>query len=188
MTQARTLADFVAGTTTITGNPTFSGTVAGAGESWTKTAAQTTSGAATYTFSSIPSTVSELYVIGSQVSRGTSSSSAVIRLGDSGGLETTGYSSSIVYSYNGGFYINTVSDRAGCEFCVYDSAKNFVCHIWNTSGNKWLMQMQSHAQAGDYNWIETTVEKELSATLDRVALVDKNGTNFDGGSAQVWYK
>ena len=31
MTQARTLADFVAGTTTITGNPTFSGTVAGAG-------------------------------------------------------------------------------------------------------------------------------------------------------------
>lgn len=31
MTQARTLADFVAGTTTITGNPTFSGTVGGAG-------------------------------------------------------------------------------------------------------------------------------------------------------------
>ena len=31
MTQARTLADFVSGTTTITGNPTFSGTVAGAG-------------------------------------------------------------------------------------------------------------------------------------------------------------
>ena len=30
MTQARTLADFVAGTTTITGNTTFSGTVAGA--------------------------------------------------------------------------------------------------------------------------------------------------------------
>ena len=29
MTQARTLADFVSGTTTITGNPTFSGTVAG---------------------------------------------------------------------------------------------------------------------------------------------------------------
>jgi hypothetical protein len=31
MTQARTIADFVSGTTTITGNPTFSGTVAGAG-------------------------------------------------------------------------------------------------------------------------------------------------------------
>jgi len=32
MTQARTLADFVSGTTTITGNPTFSGTVAGASD------------------------------------------------------------------------------------------------------------------------------------------------------------
>ena len=32
MTQARTLADFVSGTTTISGNPTFSGTVSGAGK------------------------------------------------------------------------------------------------------------------------------------------------------------
>lgn len=32
MTQARTLADFVSGTTTITGNPTFTGTTVGAGK------------------------------------------------------------------------------------------------------------------------------------------------------------
>ena len=55
----------------------FTGTVSGAG-GYTKTAQTTTSGAATYSISSIPSGTSELILFGNQVDRGTSTSTAVI--------------------------------------------------------------------------------------------------------------
>ena len=82
----------------------FTGTVTGAGAAgYTKTAQTTTNGAATYTISGIPSGTSELILFGNQIDRGTSSLQGVIRLGDSGGLEDTGYNHNIVYSSSGSF-------------------------------------------------------------------------------------
>jgi hypothetical protein len=174
----------------LAGNYAFTGTVTGAGAAgYTKTAQTTTSGAATYSISSIPSGTSELILFGNQVDRGTSSQTAVIRLGDSGGLEDTGYNHSVAYSYGGSFYINTTADRTGLDFQLYDSVCNFTCHCWNTSGNKWMMRvhMASTADSTKY-WATTLCEKELSGTLDRIGIVDRNGTNFAGGTIQLWYK
>ena len=167
----------------------FTGTVTGAGAAgYTKTAQTTTNGAATYTISSIPSGTSELILFGNQVDRGTSTVQAVIRLGDSGGLEDTGYSNNIVYSSSGSFYENNVSDRAGLDFHVYDSVCNFTCQCWNITGNKWIMRCHMHTHSGTKYWLNSLCEKELSGTLDRIGIVDKNGTNFAGGTIQLWYK
>lgn len=174
----------------LAGNYAFTGTVTGAGAAgYTKTAQTTTNGAATYSISSIPSGTSELILFGNQVDRGTSSSTAVVRLGDSGGLEDTGYNHSVAYSYGGSFYINTTAERTGLDFQLYDSVCNFTCLCWNTSGNKWMMRvhMASTADSTKY-WATTLCEKELSGTLDRIGIVDRNGTNFAGGTIQLWYK
>jgi len=173
----------------LTDDYAFTGTIDGAGESWTKTAQTTTSGASTYTISGLPSDVSEIVVIGNNVDRGTSSSRAVIRLGDSGGLETTGYSYSPVYTANANsLYQNSMGDKTGLEFALYGDPTNFVCRCWNTSGNKWMMMLHSHSSSNGGYWVNSGCEKELSATLDRVGVVDLSGTNFAGGSFQLWYK
>ncbi len=168
----------------------FTGTVTGAGAAgFTKTAQTTTNGAATYTISGIPSGTSEIIVFGNAVDRGTSTNRAVIQLGDSGGLEDTGYTSMLAYSANSNqMYTNNVSDVGGLEFNVYGDPMNFVAHCWNTSGNKWMMTLTGNANSGGRYWINAQVEKELSGTLDRVGVVDRNGTNFAGGSFQLWYK
>ncbi len=167
----------------------FTGTVTGAGAAgFTKTAQTTTSGAATYTISSIPSGTSELILFGNQVDRGTSTSTAVVRLGDSGGLEDSGYTHNIVYSYGGSFYENAVSDTTGLDFHPYDSVCNFTCHCWNITGNKWIMHVHMHTHSGTKYWNTSLCEKELSGTLDRIGIVDRNGTNFAGGTIQLWYK
>lgn len=189
MSRARVLADFVGGNTTISGDPTFTGTVTGAGAAgYTKTAQTTTNGAATYTISGIASGTSELILFGNQVDRGTSTSTAVVRLGDSGGLEDSGYTHSVAYSYENTFYINAVSDRTGLDFQLYDSVCNFTCLCWNTSGNKWMMRVHMHSHSGTKYWATTLCEKELSGTLDRIGIADRNGTNFAGGTIQLWYK
>tara|TARA_Y100000385_G_C12902986_1_gene555072 strand:+ start:199 stop:756 length:558 start_codon:yes stop_codon:yes gene_type:complete len=167
----------------------FTGTVTGAGKDWTKTAQTTTNGAATYTISGIPSGTSEIIVFGNAVDRGTSSNRAVIQLGDSGGLEDTGYTSCLAYTANSNaMYMNSVADLGGLEFNVYGDPMNFVAHCWNTSGNKWMMTCTGNTNSGGRYWINAQVEKELSGTLDRVGIVDRNGTNFAGGSFQLWYK
>jgi hypothetical protein len=112
----------------------------------------------------------------------------VIRLGDSGGLEDTGYNHSVAYSYDNSFYINTTADRTGLDFQLYDSVCNFTCHCWNITGNKWIMRVHMTTHSGSKYWLATLCEKELSGTLDRIGIVDKNGTNFAGGTIQLWYK
>ena len=167
----------------------FTGTVTGAGAAgFTKTAQTTTNGAATYTISSIASGTSELILFGNQVDRGTSTSTAVIRLGDSGGLEDSGYTHSVAYSYENGFYINAVSDRTGLDFQLYDSVCNFTCHCWNITGNTWIMRVHMNSHSGTKYWATSMCEKQLSGTLDRIGVVDRNGTNFAGGTIQLWYK
>jgi|14BtaG_2_1085337.scaffolds.fasta_scaffold00431_14 hypothetical protein len=167
----------------------FTGTVSGAGKDWTKTAQTTTSGAATFTISGIPSDVTEIVVIGNAVSRGTDTAQAGVRLGDSGGLETTGYTYNVVYTANANsLYQNSVQDRDFCEFGIYDSVYNFVCRCWNTSGNVWMMTMHSHTESSGAYWVMAACQKTLSGTLDRIGIVDAGGSNFDGGTFQLWYK
>ena len=189
MSRARVLADFVGGTTTISGTPTFTGTVTGAGKDWTKTSAQSIVGVASSTITGLPSTIEEIIIFGNGVQRGTTSGNGmVIRLGDSGGLESSGYVQPPVYNSGGTYYINAAAEQTGLEVGYYDSVNNFVARCWNISGNKWKMESHAFTHTGTKYWTTSMCEKELSATLDRVAVSDANGTNFAAGTFQFWYK
>jgi|TARA_B100000242_G_C43004752_1_gene466855 hypothetical protein len=183
-----------AGTTAMTisgGTVTFSNSPSGI---LTQGTAVTTSGSAEYGFTGIPSTVTHIKFLGVGVSRGTGTGSLNIQLGDSGGYETTGYTYNPSYGYGGGgaaYYQNAVADQSGARLALYDESITFFADIIHFDGNQWIIKGQSHgdAAAGDGVLHSTffTVSKTLSGVLDRVRIIDTNGTNLDGGKIKIIY-
>ena len=138
-------------------------------------------------FTGIPSWVKRITVMLNAVS--TNGTSAVqIQLGDSSGVETSGYfgglatitgtNTSAFAAISTGFAPlggTTGATRAG------------ILSIVNIGGNTWVA-------SGTFDESATTAgltqgAKTLSATLDRVRLTTVNGTNtFDGGSVNILYE
>ena len=187
---AITIADN--GNTTIGGTATFSSNPSGITTTTLGTAV-TTSGAAEYGFTGIPSTVKHIKFYGVSVSRGTGSGMLVIQLGDSGGYETTGYTYQATYGWgnSAALYHNAPTDNLGAAVAIYDEVVNFFADIVKVDGNQWLISGQgiNSAAAGDgvkhSNWFG--VSKTLSGTLDRVRIIDTNSTNLDGGKINIIY-
>ena len=148
------------------------------------TAVASTSGTS-IDFTSIPSWVKRITVMFNGVSTN-GTSNLLVQLGDSGGIETTGYVSAANYSTNtnapgtAGFFIlygvpAAVNTFRGCIiFC-------------NLSGNIWVMN-GNMADDGDRN-SSSAGAKTLSNTLDRVRITTVNGTDtFDAGSINILYE
>lgn len=137
-------------------------------------------------FTGIPSWVKRITVVFRGVSVN-GSSAILIQLGDSGGIETTGYvSTGTGFSGTGGA---STSSTAG--FVVFTNAAIYfnsgVMTIVNMVGNVWVY--------GGVGKMETGVsftgggDKELSATLDRVRITTVNGTDtFDAGTINILYE
>ena len=154
------------------------------------TAVASTSGTS-IDFTSIPSWVKRITVMFNGVS--TSGTSAkIIQLGDSGGVETSGYTGTGTVVGNGsgtstamssGFFIANTSAATDilsgqATISLLDSATN----TWSYSG----VFGQSTATAIIY-WAGGA--KALSATLDRVRITTVNGTDtFDLGSINIQYE
>jgi len=115
----------------------------------------------------------------------------VVRLGDSGGIETTEYSGSTeyastyaAYSAVNGVPLDTASTAAlgtvrsgSVVFTLLDSTTN----LWSVSGNISLTTASA--------LIITAGTKALSATLDRVRITTVNGTDtLDAGSINILYE
>jgi hypothetical protein len=175
----------VAGTTTLT-LPTSSGTVVVNGVNGTivsGTSVATTSGTA-FDFTGIPSWAKRITVMLNGVSL-TGSDDLLIQLGDSGGIETTGYSSAAVNQ--GG---NTPSSTAafiiatgGVTACLYSG--NVV--INNFNGNTWASSSVIGA-TGTFNLTSGAGSKTLSDVLTQVRIT-RSGTNtFDAGSINILYE
>jgi hypothetical protein len=171
----------VAGTTTLT-LPTFNGTV-GLLVSGTAVSASGTA----VDFTGLPAGVRRITVMFNGVS--TSGTSIwLLQLGDSGGIENTGYNGQS--TANSSSPLQTTS-TAG--FPIYVNAATYnpngILTITNISGNIWVV-------AGVLANITTAVfqitcagSKELSATLDRVRLTTTNGTDtFDAGTINILYE
>jgi len=110
----------------------------------------------------------------------------LIRIGDSGGVESTGYRSSAdtgsdSNSASTGFVLNSASVAAA------DVIDGFVI-ISRTTSNSWVCSGTAyHNNSG--SWTKTAAIggfKTLSGALDRVQLVSTAG-NFDGGVWKVVY-
>jgi hypothetical protein len=152
------------------------------------TAVASTSGTS-ITFSSIPSWVKRVTVMFNGVS--TDGTSLVqIQLGDSGGIETTGYLSS--YSRVGGGGDST-GGSATSGFVLGDpasaaSVRSGLFSFCNVSGNIWvgtgLIAYTNITSTG-----QTGGTKTLSGVLTQLRITTVNGTDeFDAGSINIQYE
>jgi hypothetical protein len=154
------------------------------------TAVASTSGTS-IDFTGIPSWVKRVTVMFSGVSTN-GTSLPQIQLGDSGGVETTGYTagSSVVApssiattNYTTGFVIRTDALAA----IVMDGF--ITVNLISSSTNTWAAGGTIYAPTPSAYLALVAGRKSLSATLDRVRITTVNGTDtFDAGSINILYE
>ncbi len=177
-----TMATQASSAVSITGG-TVTGTTISGGTITSGTSVATTSGTS-FDFTSIPSWVKRITVMFSQVS--TSGASPVqIQLGDSGGIETTGYVSA-AFSYNSGTAVNSSTGLVVDE--GYGGAAQSRTGTYTLS----LIVGSTWAGSGILTVSSCTPSaggKTLSATLDRIRITTVNGTDtFDAGTINIMYE
>ncbi len=134
-------------------------------------------------FTSIPSWVKRITVMFDGVSTN-GTSLYLLRIGDSGGIENTGYASGS--SYNGGdaanqtgYLLNTVVLAAS----LYSGT--VVITKLNNNTYTTLGSLTDNSSA---TWVNSGA-KTLSDTLDRISITTVNGTDtFDAGSINILYE
>jgi hypothetical protein len=151
------------------------------------TAVATTSGTR-IDFTSLPSWVRRITVVFTSVS--TSGISPVqIQLGDSGGIETTGYTGTAV-SIISTNTLNIASYTSGAVLIgvLATTVRSGSMVITNIDGNQWqFSSINANDDSGYLGWASAI--KTLSATLDRVRLTTVNGTDtFDAGLVNIIYE
>mgnify|MGYP000541180137 CR=1 FL=1 len=151
----------------------------------------TTSGS-TITFSSIPSGVKQITLSW----RGGSTNNIgqiYVQIGDSGGLETTGYTGDTL-TFNTTPTISRMAWSAGSGALLANSTNaatvwnaTLVATLVNASTNTWSFSVTSTNDAGSGTAPGTigAGNKSLSATLDRIAIITAN--TFDAGSVNIAY-
>jgi hypothetical protein len=171
-------APLVAGSNTVT-LPAATGTISLLAQA---TAVASTSGTS-IDFTGIPSWAKRITVMLNAVS-GSGTSNFMIQLGDSGGVETTGYTGAVnresnILGFSTGFILmfNTSAVNTHIIPVVINNvnANNWMCSFISTRSDTYVSY-----GAGS---------KELSATLDRVRITTVNGTDtFDAGSINIMYE
>ena len=157
------------------------------------TAQNSTSGTS-IDFTGIPSWVKRVTVMFNGVSTN-GSSIPLIQLGDSGGIETTGYSGQGDSSTTSGGASsvftstpNTVGFNLSSTITTLAStALRGMAVLTNVSGNTWVFWSYNSQATGASG--AGTGTKETSAILDRVRITTVNGTDtFDAGSINILYE
>ena len=155
---------------------------------YTATAQASTTGTS-IDFTGIPSNAKRITVMLTGVStNGTSVVQA--QIGDSGGIETTGYQSAAAYG-------TTLATQYGTSTTGYmltvgtGDATNVITAVMtlvNLDGNIWVESMCSYPTSSGLN-ISGAGTKTLTGTLDRVRVTTANGTDaFDAGSINIMYE
>jgi len=176
----------VAGTTTLT-LPTFNGTVGLLVSGTAQTAPPATP--QYFDFTSIPAGVRRITVMFNEVSS-SGTSNFLVQLGDSGGIENTGYVSTSNYTNQAS---TTGGSNSTAGYLLFNSASSGAALISGTytlvniSGNTWI-------GSGVHKMITTQMlfsggSKALSDVLTQVRVTTVNGTDtFDAGSINILYE
>jgi hypothetical protein len=154
------------------------------------TAQASTSGTA-IDFTSIPSWVKRITVMFKGVSASGTSVPWLIQIGDSGGIEITGYlATSSRLTATGA---STGGATAGFNLNLDNVATN-TCHgsmtitLLDLSTNSWVASGVFANSAGTESGT-VAGSKSLSATLDRVRITTSGGTDtFDAGTINIMYE
>ena len=153
------------------------------GAQWTTGSTQTLSGTS-FVFSSIPSNVIYIRITYDDVSFN-GNTDLNVRIGDSGGLETSGY---VGRSYATSSVMNMVTDAFGFAFTAAAAYQySGSIELWKHSGNTWFSEARSGMQTVP-DYMGYIGKKTLSDTLTQVQLKGANGTSsFDSGTATLHY-
>ena len=177
----------VLGTSPTISSPSISGAVMSSMASsviTAGTAVASTSGTS-IDFTSIPSWVKRITVMFNGVSV-SGTSQFLFQLGDSGGIENTGYSGLAWNNASGAIGMST----AGFSVTSADASANLfgMATFTSLSGNLWVASICLSAATTTTAFL-TNGSKELSATLDRVRITTISGTDtFDAGSINILYE
>jgi hypothetical protein len=156
------------------------------------TAVASTSGTS-IDFTGIPSWVKRITVMLDGVSTN-GASNIIAQLGDSGGVETTGYltANAIIAAANNTTRLSkytTYFPITWAEASTYLNYGNIV--FTNLSSNVWTGTgvFYQDQGGGDAHVISVSGSKSLSATLDRLRISTAGGTaTFDAGSINILYE
>lgn len=139
-------------------------------------------------FTNIPSWVKQITVMFDAVSTN-GTSNWLIQLGDSGGIENTGYVSvgTFLGSSTGGTSYTT---GFGLQVGNSTHVEQGLITLSNLTGNVWTANGSLAGSGSAAGFIYSTAgSKTLSATLDRVRITTVNGTDtFDAGSINILYE
>jgi hypothetical protein len=163
--------------TTITGT-TIQGTIKSG------TAVASTSGTS-IDFTSIPSWVKRITIVFDQVSL-TGTDNLLVRIGTSGGLETTGYAGA---SSACATTVNTDSSTVGYVLTAGVAASSICgCMILtNITGNTWIStHTVGRSDAASTRYGGGT--KSLSGTLNQLRILPSGANTFDAGSINILYE
>ena len=152
-----------------------------------------TSGSAV-AFTGIPSTA-KMIIINLQMVSLSGTDAIIFQLGDSGGVETSGY-----YNYsieedsgNQAAEIGTSGMLINARSAAYGTSCQAIWTLMDSTNNIWMGSLSGSTTAayGGDDSVQyahfATCKKALSATLDRIN-IDTDGTNtFDAGSISIMY-
>lgn len=156
------------------------------GVTMTRTTAVNTTSGTSIDFTSIPSWVKRITIMFDAVSTNGTSYKQV-QLGDSGGIETTGYNAGAVDLQN--YYTITSGIPIGINYISSSTDAVYgQIILTNLTGNTWTCD-GGIFQSGYNVACSIAGSKTLSATLDRVRLTTINGTDtFDAGTVNIIYE
>jgi hypothetical protein len=145
------------------------------------TAVASTSGTS-IDFTGIPAWAKKITVMFNEVSTN-GTADLLVQLGDSGGIENTGYISTYIVLSTGGSSTAGFIVRTGAASVVASGIMQinlFDTTNWISSHTIKISTTNASAGAGS---------KSLSATLDRIRITTTNGTDtFDAGSINIMYE
>tara|TARA_R110002020_G_scaffold10785_4_gene40946 strand:- start:7714 stop:9171 length:1458 start_codon:yes stop_codon:yes gene_type:complete len=149
----------------------------------TDTAQATTSGTA-FLFSNIPSGTQAIHVnfLGNSLS---GTDNIIVQMGDSGGLETSGYASHGTNSGGG-------SSTSSAGFLVYMANASrtiegyvLTINLVDVASNSWVA---CGCGSSDANTLSSGGSKSLSGELDRINITRTGANTFDAGSVNISYE
>jgi hypothetical protein len=145
-----------------------------------ETVKATTSGT-TIDFTAIPSWVKRITVVLNGVSTN-GSDNLYIQLGDSDGIESTGYVSEVS---NRGGDLTSTTGFVITRGSISSSTSYGIVTICKCTGNTWI----SSANISISSLVNSsTGSKTLSSTLDRIRLTGGGTNTFDAGQVNIMYE
>ena len=160
-----------------------------AGAEWTDATRQNTNGANEYLFTGLPTNVKELIVNFDNVSW-TTGSNLQFQLGTSSGLVGgSAYLHGYAYLSQGSTVSNGRTGSNAFVMGVWTSAShgiNGTIRFTNIYDNNWSVEGILHTILDNtLNTISGMVD--LGGTLERIAIQNRAGNNFDGGAVNIHY-